>query len=85
MRNNTTKVWFEFKFVKNDVWVGVYWRHKWHSTVLVTWKQYDVFICLLPCLPLRITWQTQLCDSEHIVHMSKIKEREARILALNPK
>lgn len=36
---------FEFKI--EDMWLGLFWR--------VTDKKIDVWICLLPCLPLHIT------------------------------
>jgi hypothetical protein len=37
-----------------DLWVGAYWRR---TQERVWWsRRYDLWICLLPCLPLHVTW-----------------------------
>lgn len=43
-------------FEPRDCWVGVYWRKSagWNGP-LKHWKV-DLFLCLLPCLPLVFTW-----------------------------
>ena len=40
---------FRFEFKLQDMWVGVYWLRS------LTLRQTDIWICLLPCLPLHIT------------------------------
>ncbi len=35
-----------------DCWVGVFWRR---TKVLGYWK-WDVWVCLLPCVPLHLWW-----------------------------
>lgn len=45
------KVRLEFK--KEDLWVGVYWRGvPWADAY---WR-YDIWLCVLPCLPVHVTW-----------------------------
>jgi hypothetical protein len=34
------------EFVPNDLWIGVYWRRRYHQT--------DIYICLIPCFPLHL-------------------------------
>ena len=36
----------EFKFEPRDMWIGVYWK-RFPSAI-------DLFICILPCLPINI-------------------------------
>lgn len=38
------------KFEPRDLWVGVYWN-RWCKALCYT----DIFICLVPCLPIKIT------------------------------
>lgn len=40
---------FEFKLA--DMWVGAFWRKEANYWVTV----YDVWVCLIPCVPLHIT------------------------------
>lgn len=50
------KARFEFKL--EDFWVGVYWKKSTFvdgSTVCV-YKRLDIWLCILPCFPLHITW-----------------------------
>ena len=42
------KVTLEFK--KEDFWVGAYWRYD------RAYQIWHLWICLLPCLPIHITW-----------------------------
>jgi len=42
-------------FVPEDVWVGVYWRKYLHHDP-VFGQRWDVWICLLPMLPLHVWW-----------------------------
>jgi hypothetical protein len=46
--NQTPKIWFE----PRDIWMGIYWKQKNISGQMVIT---DVYICLLPMLPLLIS------------------------------
>lgn len=35
-----------------DLWVGVYWDHQRRSQM---WRL-TIYVCLIPCLPIRLTW-----------------------------
>lgn len=39
---------WQFEFKPEDLWVGAYWKTIGHAT--------DLWICLLPCVPLHISW-----------------------------
>lgn len=42
-----------------DVWIGLYWKRKRRSgTGWPPDTRTDVWICLVPCLPIHIWWQT---------------------------
>lgn len=43
-------MWCRFKFKPQDCWIGVYWR----TSHLALADKLDVWICLLPMLPLHI-------------------------------
>ena len=50
----------EFKLA--DMWVGVFWRKEmdvWAEDAEHIWEadRVDVWICLLPCLPIHVVWQ----------------------------
>lgn len=41
-----------------DLWVGVYWNRSWvardaQGNRFVRW---DVYVCLVPCFPIRMIW-----------------------------
>lgn len=40
------RIGIEFKL--QDLWVGVYWKRVGNSV--------DAWICLLPCLPIHVSW-----------------------------
>lgn len=40
----------QFEWKLEDMWVGAFWRQIGTS--------YDLWICLVPCLPLHISWWT---------------------------
>ena len=41
-----------FKFEKKDIWIGCYWNIFWSGIFFRKWI--EVYICLLPCLPIKI-------------------------------
>lgn len=43
----------QFQLEIRDVWIGIFWRKSEMSAKLPIWHLY---ICLLPCVPLHITW-----------------------------
>lgn len=50
------KLRVEFKL--SDCWIGAFWRTSYNE-----WNQRyetDLWICLLPCVPLRFTWKAKL-------------------------
>jgi hypothetical protein len=44
------------EFVPQDLWVGAYWRISDPDLGHARRRRVDVWLCLLPCLPLRLTW-----------------------------
>lgn len=36
-----------------DVWLGVYWNRERRGRM---WRT-DVYVCLVPCFPIRMTWR----------------------------
>lgn len=45
------------EFVPRDVWVGAYWRRDTaRDNAPFAFDSYDLWLCLLPCLPLHVTW-----------------------------
>lgn len=40
-----------------DLWIGAYWKHSpyYNSKTRDNEKRTDIWICLLPCLPIHIT------------------------------
>jgi hypothetical protein len=53
-----------FEFKPQDLWIGAFWRAEFvHElqddfcvSVVVSRRRLDVWICLLPMLPLHVTW-----------------------------
>lgn len=35
-----------------DCWIGVFWKR----TELLSYWKWDVWLCLLPCVPLHVWW-----------------------------
>lgn len=52
-RKRPLRVRLEFKLA--DVWIGVFWKRSpaWKH---YPWDRIDVWLCLLPCVPLHFTW-----------------------------
>lgn len=51
----------KFKFKLQDFWVGVFWESKYNigyeaSNGISEKVSFDLYICLLPCLPLHFKW-----------------------------
>lgn len=46
-------------FEKRDIWIGVYWD-KQKNTFLDKPEHCAVWICIIPCLPIKISWNTKL-------------------------
>lgn len=46
------------EFKPQDLWVGVYWRVSKGVVDYKEWtyRNYDVWVCLLPTLPIHISW-----------------------------
>jgi hypothetical protein len=56
--NGAMDIKLEFKL--EDAWVGVFWKHSCRMNEFCgrkIIKKTDVWICLVPCLPLHITWE----------------------------
>lgn len=45
-----------------DLWIGVFWKRTTlrASRSLLSGLRYDMWICLLPCLPIHIVWGTPM-------------------------
>ena len=45
----------------HDLWIGVFWRYERHPLqYLDGWTKTDVWVCIVPMLPIHIIWQTTL-------------------------
>lgn len=64
------KAHFEFKL--QDLWIGVFWKRsveKWAKPAIGSFvdireaDRIDVWVCLIPCVPLHIVWRGP--DREH--------------------
>jgi hypothetical protein len=41
-----------------DLWIGAFWRTEWHHYHDADELQWvDVWVCLVPCLPIRFHWR----------------------------
>lgn len=50
----------QLEFKPQDLWVGAYWRRALLERPLKGWfYRYDLWVCLLPCLPIHLTWEEQ--------------------------
>lgn len=49
MKINKIDGWHaQFEWKLADLWIGVFWKH--------TGNCIDLWICLLPCVPLHVSW-----------------------------
>lgn len=47
------------KFESRDLWLGIYWDYKNDGHKFGKWQRSpDVFICILPTLPIILRWHT---------------------------
>jgi hypothetical protein len=47
--------WFiRLEFKPQDVWIGAFWKHSGDDIGLYYAYRLDIWLCLLPCLPLHI-------------------------------
>lgn len=68
MKLGNWRLWIEFKL--SNCWIGVYWRSRFcaggpssfmeRSCTTDEWfrSEFDLFICLLPMLPIHIHWDS---------------------------
>ena len=55
------KVSLEFK--RQDLWVGLFWKRSYNG--LLTKSFFEIWICLIPTLPIHLTWDRTLSEEEH--------------------
>lgn len=48
------QVWPHFD--KRDIWIGAYWNVEDSGDPNDAIKEYSVYICLIPCFPIRLLW-----------------------------
>lgn len=41
-------------FEPRDLWIGVYWNPV--ESLMGNWIALDVYVCIVPCLPVVLTW-----------------------------
>ncbi len=63
------KIGIEFK--PQDLWIGIYFKF-WNASVfpyakdnnfIDKYKYYELFVCLLPCLPIHISFEVKKNES----------------------
>jgi hypothetical protein len=56
----------KIKFVPQDCWVGVFWKREARRliSIIYPWerefferKTLVVYVCLVPCVPIKVTWR----------------------------
>ena len=55
------KMRLEFKL--QDMWLGVFWKttvkeYSWNGVEQIDSKITDIWVCLIPCVPLHITYRS---------------------------
>lgn len=49
----------EAKLEPRDLWIGIYWNYKNKGHFFGKWqRQFDLYICLIPMIPLHIRWHS---------------------------
>lgn len=43
-----------------DLWLGIYWdyTHWWEPAARRRVRRLTVYLCLVPCFPIRLTWRS---------------------------
>lgn len=50
------RLWWGLRWDPRDVWVGVFWERYFDDEL--NWRHaLDVYVCVLPCLPLKFQWR----------------------------
>lgn len=44
----------EIQFKLQDMWIGLYWKHRYEYNFEFQCNYYDFYICLIPCFPIHI-------------------------------
>lgn len=52
---------FEVKFA--DMWIGAFWK-KGEYDYLPQLQEYDLWVCVVPCLPLHVRWTHREPESD---------------------
>ena len=47
--------WILFPEIR-DIWIGIYWKHTKYRTLTGISHDLSIYVCLIPCLPLKMTW-----------------------------
>jgi hypothetical protein len=47
-----------------DLWIGVYWNTDNWGDETKFLKEYSIYVCIVPCLPIRITWYRPVKEYE---------------------
>lgn len=59
--NDTIGITLEFKLA--DLWVGVFWKN---SCSLPGFELFHMWICIVPCLPIHVTYLKRLGKFEDV-------------------
>lgn len=51
----------KLEFKPRDLWIGVYWEREER---LFIWNLYNVWICLIPTLPIHVSWGKRIRRSD---------------------
>ena len=75
-KKQTVRFWMRMEFVPRDAWIGVFSRN--HRQI-----KYDIWICLIPCFPLHISWlrvadRRSLRTEERYEALMDMKQRRGR-------
>lgn len=50
----TRKTLIKLSFIPQILWVGLHWKIEIREMLLIKWKTYQFYVCLIPCFPLII-------------------------------